>query len=198
MKPILFEGNIFGYYIKIHAYTFFLFLGAITGFILTYYIGRKNRVEKKFILLVYLLSGIMVFVGARLLNVGLNYEYYMKNPFKIITLDRTGFSLYGGFIGASISAFFLCRKNNLSFLKMADIAAPGIGIGMALSRLGCFLSSCADSFPEDVANDGTLGHWAIFELFFIKQNCRNNPLVLETYLPSDVANPAVNFLIDFV
>lgn len=142
MKPILFEGNIFGYYMKIHAYTSCLFLAAFIAFILTYYIGRKNRVAIKAILSVYLLSGIMVFVGARILNVGLNYHYYIKNPFEIITLERRGFSLYGGFIGASMTAFFLCRKNNVSFLKMADIAIPGMGIGIAFSRLGCFLNGC--------------------------------------------------------
>lgn len=57
-----------------------------------------------------------------------------------------GIVLYGSVIGgliAYIGAYWLIfRKNHLSTLKLADIIAPSIAVGLCLGRLGCFLNGC--------------------------------------------------------
>jgi hypothetical protein len=53
------------------------------------------------------------------------------------------------------------------------------------------------TLAEDVGNESALGHGAMFELFYINQNCGNDPIVFKTDFPGNAAYPAVCFLIDF-
>jgi prolipoprotein diacylglyceryltransferase len=57
-----------------------------------------------------------------------------------------GIVLYGSVIGALIAygvAYLLVfRRLNLSTLKLADIVAPSIAVGLCLGRFGCFLNGC--------------------------------------------------------
>jgi phosphatidylglycerol:prolipoprotein diacylglycerol transferase len=57
-----------------------------------------------------------------------------------------GIVLYGSVIGALISYFaaylLMFRRYKLSTLKLADILAPSIAVGLSLGRFGCFLNGC--------------------------------------------------------
>jgi prolipoprotein diacylglyceryltransferase len=57
-----------------------------------------------------------------------------------------GIVLYGAVVGGT-AAYFLAyylvfRKYNLSTLKLADVIAPCMAVGLCLGRLGCFLNGC--------------------------------------------------------
>ncbi|HTU22377.1 MAG TPA: prolipoprotein diacylglyceryl transferase family protein [Gemmataceae bacterium] len=51
-------------------------------------------------------------------------------------------SVIGGLIGYVFAYVFIFRKYNLSTLKLADILAPSIAVGLCLGRFGCFLNGC--------------------------------------------------------
>jgi prolipoprotein diacylglyceryltransferase len=57
-----------------------------------------------------------------------------------------GIILYGAVLGglaAYVVAYALIyRKRGLSTLKLADVIAPSIAVGLCLGRLGCFLNGC--------------------------------------------------------
>ncbi|HTU94158.1 MAG TPA: prolipoprotein diacylglyceryl transferase family protein [Gemmataceae bacterium] len=57
-----------------------------------------------------------------------------------------GIVLYGSVIGGLIAYVFaywiVFRKYRLSTLKLADILAPSIAVGLCLGRFGCFLNGC--------------------------------------------------------
>ncbi len=57
-----------------------------------------------------------------------------------------GIVLYGSVIGGLVSYLFayvfLFRKHRISTLKLADILAPSIAVGLCLGRFGCFLNGC--------------------------------------------------------
>jgi prolipoprotein diacylglyceryltransferase len=57
-----------------------------------------------------------------------------------------GIILYGSVLGALVSytvAYWLVfRKQGYSTLKLADIIAPSIALGICLGRIGCFLNGC--------------------------------------------------------
>jgi phosphatidylglycerol:prolipoprotein diacylglycerol transferase len=70
-----------------------------------------------------------------------------------------GLTYYGGFIMAVATAWFLARRWKWPFLKLTDIAAPIIALGLAFGRLGCFLAGCCFGKVTDVP-------WAVhFPLF---------------------------------
>lgn len=51
-------------------------------------------------------------------------------------------SVLGGLVGYVFAYSFLFRKYRLSTLKLADILAPSIAVGLCLGRFGCFLNGC--------------------------------------------------------
>jgi phosphatidylglycerol:prolipoprotein diacylglycerol transferase len=53
-----------------------------------------------------------------------------------------GLTYYGGFIGASIGAWFLLKRDRFPFWKAADLAAVAVPLGLAFGRMGCLLAGC--------------------------------------------------------
>lgn len=87
------------------------------------------------------LSGI---VGAKILYVINEWGYYSAHPgeiFSVATLQSGGvFS--GGLLAAFIAAAWFVRKHHMPALGTCDAFAPGLAIGHAIGRLGCFAAGC--------------------------------------------------------
>lgn len=89
---------------------------------------------------------IFVFVGG-LLGARLTFMIQYDVPLRqIIKIWEGGIVLYGGIIAgmAAFLAFYFLflKKAGVSFWKLADVAGPGIALGIALGRIGCFLNGC--------------------------------------------------------
>jgi phosphatidylglycerol:prolipoprotein diacylglycerol transferase len=65
-----------------------------------------------------------------------------------IKVWRGGLAYYGGFVFAAGFGLHYARKHRLGMWKMADLAAPWIAMGLALTRLGCFLNGCCFGQPS--------------------------------------------------
>jgi phosphatidylglycerol:prolipoprotein diacylglycerol transferase len=57
---------------------------------------------------------------------------------------------YGGLIGALPVAWWYARKHNLPPWPTADVLAPGVALGQAVGRLGCFAAGCCYGRPAEV------------------------------------------------
>ncbi|MCU0694456.1 MAG: prolipoprotein diacylglyceryl transferase, partial [Polyangiaceae bacterium] len=64
-----------------------------------------------------------------------------------------GLTYYGGFVGASIVAWFLLKRDRFPFWKAADMAGFAIPMGLGFGRMGCLLGGCCFG----LRNDGGLG-----------------------------------------
>lgn len=64
-----------------------------------------------------------------------------------------GLTYYGGFIGASVVAWFLLKRDRFPFWKAADMAGFTVPTGLAFGRMGCLLAGCCFG----VRSDGPLG-----------------------------------------
>jgi phosphatidylglycerol---prolipoprotein diacylglyceryl transferase len=53
-----------------------------------------------------------------------------------------GLTYYGGFLGASATAWYLLKHDRFPFWKAADLAGITIPIGLGFGRLGCLLAGC--------------------------------------------------------
>jgi phosphatidylglycerol:prolipoprotein diacylglycerol transferase len=53
-----------------------------------------------------------------------------------------GLTYYGGFIGASIGAVYLLRRDRFPFWKAADMAGFAVPLGLCFGRMGCLLAGC--------------------------------------------------------
>jgi phosphatidylglycerol---prolipoprotein diacylglyceryl transferase len=53
-----------------------------------------------------------------------------------------GLAYYGGFIGATISSFYMLKRDRFPFWRAADMAGIVIPVGLAFGRMGCLLAGC--------------------------------------------------------
>ena len=72
---------------------------------------------------------------------------------QIFSLDflRSGGVYYGGFLGGFFALVLLVRWYKLPFWKVADAFAPGVALGQAFGRQGCFAAGCCWGKPTDSA-----------------------------------------------
>jgi phosphatidylglycerol:prolipoprotein diacylglycerol transferase len=82
--------------------------------------------------------------GAKLLMFVMDFPYYSENPGRIFSLETllSAGVYYGGFLGALLFAWFYIRRHSLPWWKTADVFAPGVALGHAIGRLGCFAAGC--------------------------------------------------------
>jgi len=83
-------------------------------------------------------------VGAKLMMFIFDWEYYARNPAEMISLStlRAAGVYQGGFLLALVFAYFYMKRNGLPLLKTMDCFAPGIALGHAIGRIGCFAAGC--------------------------------------------------------
>lgn len=65
-----------------------------------------------------------------------------------------GFTFYGGFIGASLAAFWLFKRDRFPLYKALDMGGMMVPIGLGFGRLGCLLAGCCFGVKTD-------GFWAL-------------------------------------
>ncbi|MFO7913612.1 MAG: prolipoprotein diacylglyceryl transferase [Desulfotignum sp.] len=138
MHPILFTFGSFS------LYTYGLFLAL--GFMAAVWFSKRNARfydikpdDISDLFFVVLVCGLL---GARLLYVLINIEEFQSNLLDIVKIWKGGLVFFGGFIGGVAGSVVLIRMKKLSFFKTADSISPGVALGHAIGRLGCFFAGC--------------------------------------------------------
>lgn len=102
-------------------------------------------------------------LGSRIIFVLLDWRTYAARPQHILNVWEGGLSFHGGLLGAMVAGLLFAHLRRKSFLRMADLCAPGIALGYAFARIGCFLNGCCHGhechlpwamvFPHGEIND---------------------------------------------
>jgi phosphatidylglycerol---prolipoprotein diacylglyceryl transferase len=97
--------------------------------------------------------GIMVvlcgIIGAKVLYIIVDWNTYMAHPSEIFSLGtlQAGGVFSGGLIGALGAAAWYIHKHKMPALATCDAFAPGLAIGHAIGRVGCFAAGCCWGKP---------------------------------------------------
>jgi phosphatidylglycerol:prolipoprotein diacylglycerol transferase len=86
-----------------------------------------------------LIAGLL---GAKALLVLLDWRHYSSSPREILTILQSGGVFYGGLLGGILVAAWYVRHHHLPGWATADVLAPGVVVGQAIGRLGCFSAGC--------------------------------------------------------
>jgi len=79
-------------------------------------------------------------------------------------LDSGGMVWYGGAVGGALVVIFWLLWRRKPVLPVADALAPGVLLGLAIGRIGCFTNGCCHGAPCDLpwavhhGSTGTLVH----------------------------------------
>ena len=139
--------------ITIHTYGLMLAAAFIAGIWVTSRNARKKGIHPDSIWNMGLVVIFSALVGAKILLVISDFQYYSQNIREIFSLStlRSAGVYYGGLLLALVAAIWYLRRKHLPAWTIADLAAPGIAIGQALGRLGCFSAGCCYGKPTELA-----------------------------------------------
>jgi len=93
-----------------------------------------------------ILAGIL---GAKLLLVATDWPFFRAHPREIFSLTtlQAGGVWSGGLVAAVLVPWWYIRRHHMPVLKTCDVCAPGIALGHAIGRLGCFAAGCCWGKP---------------------------------------------------
>ncbi|MBI2100993.1 prolipoprotein diacylglyceryl transferase [Candidatus Woesearchaeota archaeon] len=130
--------------LQIRYYGLFYALGFIIAYFMISHLAKKKQLpitkDDAADFIVYAIIGVVL--GARLAYVVFyNPVFYLQNPLEILAVWHGGLSFHGGLIGAIIAAFLFCKKKEIEFYDIADIAVVPVALALALGRIGNFINA---------------------------------------------------------
>jgi phosphatidylglycerol---prolipoprotein diacylglyceryl transferase len=146
MHPILFPIGSW----PVYSYGVLLALAYLAGLQMAVVRARHRGVDPARIMDLGIYLIIAALVGAKLMLVAVDFNYFRSQPRELLSLVRAGGVFYGGLIAAFVTALLLVRRYKLSMWTTADLMAPGIALGHVIGRIGCLLAGCCYGRPTSV------------------------------------------------
>jgi phosphatidylglycerol---prolipoprotein diacylglyceryl transferase len=126
----------------LYSFGLLVILGFAAGAYLAARLARERGLDGEAFLDGALVILFASMAGARLLFVALNWGEYSGHLEQIAATWRGGMSFHGGVIAGVAAGALFMRLRKQPVLMMADAAAPGLALGYAIGRIGCFLNGC--------------------------------------------------------
>lgn len=133
----------------IRSYGLMMALGMAGGVLLAWYLARKKGKYSEEVLDMAFYALLGGLAGARLWEVIFDWDYYWGHLSEIPALWLGGLSVQGGVAGGLLAVILYTRKHRIPFWEFGDILAPGLILGQALGRVGCYLNGCCYGYPTD-------------------------------------------------
>ncbi len=133
--------------IAVHWYGLILGTGALVGLLLAMRESKRVGLNPELFLDLIMWGVPISILCARLYYVTFEWDYYRDHPGDILAVWKGGLAIHGALIGAVLTGVVFARLKNVSFWRLADIAAPSILIGQAIGRWGNFMNQEAHGGP---------------------------------------------------
>lgn len=188
MHPKLLEfGDFF-----LPAYGFFVALGFLAGMLITQRLAKRRGLDPELLVGAALYTALVGLAGAKLALILQDFSYYSRNPGELFTLNmlQSAGIFYGGVIAGLAFFVWYMRKHKVPFAKAADCLAPGLAIGHAFGRLGCFFGGCC--FGESCTRP-----WAVTYTNTDVREFSNVPLNIPLH-PTQIYESVTEFAIFFL
>ena len=120
----------------------------LTALWVTGRLAKRSGLNQESVLNLGIYCALAGIVGAKVLMIVLDpaIRGNWREIFSISTMQAAGI-FYGGFVAALAMAIFYMRRRYLPVFKTMDAFAPGLAVGHAIGRLGCFSAGCCWGVP---------------------------------------------------
>jgi phosphatidylglycerol:prolipoprotein diacylglycerol transferase len=138
-------ANLHAGYVPIYAYGVMLGSSLVVGWFIAMHLAKQDGIDQQEAGTIYMWTAVWSIIGSRLL-------WYFTTPAATIgdipLVNQGGLVAYGGMIGGFLASVFCCRRRGIPLLQWADVAAPSVVLGTAITRIGCFLFGCDYGRPS--------------------------------------------------
>lgn len=132
-------GNFF-----LPTYGILVALGFLAGLWMTVRLAKRANLDAEAVTNLAIYCALGGLAGAKLFMFLFNFADYWNDPGQIFTLStlQAAGVYQGGFLLAILVAVWYVRRTHLPLLTTFDVFAPGVALGHAIGRLGCFAAGC--------------------------------------------------------
>lgn len=117
-------------------------IGMLAAFVLLGFTRKATRFSEDQALSAALWAIIMGFVGAKVLYWLVEIDQIIADPSYLLHTLREGFVFYGALIGGLGGVGIYALNKKLPFFSLTDYFIPGLVLGHAFGRIGCFFAGC--------------------------------------------------------
>ncbi|MCC7106540.1 MAG: prolipoprotein diacylglyceryl transferase [Chloroflexi bacterium] len=132
IDPVLFQGGPF----VITWHGFFTAVGVLAGIMLAVRLGALLGFSEEDITSVALWAVIGGIIGARLMHVVDQWDFYVRDPMKIVMINEGGLAIFGTVLGGPLVGAIYAWRRGFSVARLLDVGAPCLLLGMAIGRIG--------------------------------------------------------------
>ena len=117
-------------------------IGFLTGLTIAVRLARRSGLNGELVTNLAVYCALAGLLGAKILMLMFDWGATDRPPiFSLATLQAAGV-WQGGLVLAFVTAILYIRHTKLPLLQTFDAFAPGIAIGHAIGRIGCFAAGC--------------------------------------------------------
>jgi phosphatidylglycerol---prolipoprotein diacylglyceryl transferase len=127
--------------VPIYAYGVMLGTSLIVGWFIAMRLAKQDGIPEQEAGTIYMWTAVWSIIGSRVLYVLTNLSEF-DGIGEMLMVNRGGLVAYGGMIGGFLASWYGCRKRGIELLRWADVSAPSVVLGTAITRIGCFLFGC--------------------------------------------------------
>jgi phosphatidylglycerol:prolipoprotein diacylglycerol transferase len=133
--------------LPIRGYGTMLLLAVLSGGALAVWRGYRVGIDPDSMLSLVFWGFLPGIIGARVYYVVTHWDEFqrptlMQTLGEIINITQGGLVVYGALIGGMLGFGWFLLKYKLPLLLLLDVLTPGMLLGLAVGRLGCFLNGC--------------------------------------------------------
>ena len=143
--------------VPVRGYGAMLLAAATAGTWLSIARGRRMGFDADTILALGMEVFLWGIVGARLFYVIEYHDQFFaagrswsESLMAVLNVAAGGLVVFGSLPTATLAAWRFASRRGLSLPRLADCIAPGLLVGLAIGRLGCFLNGCCYGGPCDL------------------------------------------------
>ena len=130
--------SVFG--IDIAYYGMIIALGMLCGYLMASWMAKRTKQDPEIYLDFAIWAIIISIICARIYYVIFAWDEFAENPLSVFNLRTGGLAIYGGVIGAIITAIIYCKVKKCSFFLLADTGVIGLLTGQIIGRWGNFFN----------------------------------------------------------
>ena len=130
--------TVFGF--RIAWYGIIIAIGVFAGLMLARRLAKKSGQNAELYVDFLIFALIFALIGARLYYVIFSWGEYKNDLLSILNFRQGGLAIYGGVIGAILTAVVFCKIKKYPLLQLMDTAMPGLILGQAIGRWGNFFN----------------------------------------------------------